>query len=206
MRQTIFGLVALAAVTFGIHADTYAQDNNRENRRAEMQARQRERLVKELKLTDEQKPKFEETYTRYQSELASLRNQSEVDATTGATLQKDSDSDKKDKKDKQELTDAEATARLQAYFDQQTAQLQRQQMRLDIQKKYCAEFSAFLSPQQIVKMFREGQRARGGNNRQAGGRNRGGRDGFGDGQRGGGPRGGFGGGNQGGFGGPGSGF
>ena len=219
MKQTIIGLATLAAVAFGLNANAQAQDsNNRENRRAEMQARQRERLVKDLELTDEQKPKFEETYTRYEAELASLRTQeTEVDAMSGATAQQESSGDKadkkskkekKDKKEKKELTDAEATTQLQAYFDRQTAQLQRQQLRLDIQKKYCAEFSAFLTPQQLVKVFRSGQRGAGDNNRQAGGRDRSGRGnrgGRGGGGFGGGPRGGgFGG--DGGFGGPGGGF
>ena len=207
MKQTILGLITLATITFGFNANTNAQDNNRESRRAEMQARQKERLVKDLDLTDEQKPKFEEVYTRYQNELATLRPQrDDVDAQSGATAQQDTDKkDKKGKKDKKELTDAEATTQLQAYFDQQNEQIQRQQQRLDIQKKYCAEMSAFLTPQQLRKVFRQpmqggrGQQAgRGGQGRRNG---QGGRGGFG-----GGPRGGGFGGDQGGFGGPGGGF
>ena len=200
MRHTILGLITMATLTFGFNANTNAQDNDRAERRTEMQSRQRERLAKELKLNDEQKTKFNDVYARYQNELAALMAPAEgVDAQTGASAQQES----KSKKEKKELTEAEATAELQKYFDQQAEQLQKQQARLDIQKKYCAELSAFLTPQQLVKVFRQ-QRGRNGNGngqqRQRG--NRDNRDGFGGGPRGGG----FGGGDRGGFGGPGGGF
>lgn len=201
MKQTILGLITLATITFGFNANANAQDNNRENRRAEMQTRQRERLVKELDLTDEQKPKFEESYTRYQTELASLRpERDDADAQSGASAQQDS----KKKKDKKELTEEEATVQIQAYFDQQSEQIQRQQQRLDIQKKYCAEMSAFLTPQQLVKVFSQPQMGQRGQQGRQGGR--GGRGGFGGGPRGGGFGGGGFGGGQGGFGGPGGDF
>ena len=203
MKHTILGLITMATLTFGFTANANAQDNDRASRRAEMQNRQRERLVKELKLTDEQTQKFNDVYGRYQAELSALIATAEgVDAQTGASAQQD----KKDKKEKKELTDAEATAELQKYFDQQAEHLQRQQARLDIQKKYCAELSAFLTPQQLVKVFRQ-QRGRDGNGngqqrQQRGNRGgRGGRGGFGGGPRGGGFGGGFGGGDRGGFGG-----
>ena len=88
MKQTLFGLALLATITFGFANNTNAQDNQGQNqRRAEMQARQRERLEKDLKLTDEQKPKFEEVYGRYQQELLSQIPQREisVDGETGAS-------------------------------------------------------------------------------------------------------------------------
>ena len=111
----------------------------------------------------------------------------QTDGETGASAQQD-------RKEKKELTDAAATARLQELFTRQENQIQQSQQRLDIQKKYCAEFSSFLTPQQLLRVFQPQQnRVRG----QMGGRGqggRGGRGGFG------GDRGGFGG--QGGFGGP----
>ena len=73
------------------------------------------------------------------------------------------------------------------------------QKRLDIQKKYSAEFAKVLTPQQVLKVLTP--------QRGQGGRGQGQR---GDGERRGnfegGPRGGFGGGPRGGFGGPGGGF
>lgn len=184
--KTSFFMIAFAAMTLGSINSTNAQtDNDGENRRAEMQTRQKERLIKDLKLSDEQKAKFEPVYEKYQAELVALRPQrQQTDGETGASAQQD-------RKEKKELTDAAATARLQELFTRQENQIQQSQQRLDIQKKYCAEFSSFLTPQQLLRVFQPQQnRVRG----QMGGRGQGGRGGFGGG------RGGFGG--QGGFGGP----
>jgi len=136
-----------------------------------------EQLVKDLKLTDEQKAKFTPIYTNYQKELAELRlNQNREQAQ---------------QQNKKDLTEAEATAQLQEVFTRQEEQIQQSQLRLDIQKKYCAELSSVLTPQQLLRVFQPQQ----GRNRQGGQGNRGNFNG---------PRGGFGGG--GGFGGPGGGF
>ena len=171
MKKTVF-ILSMAAILLG-SINTNAQDNNnREGRRAEMQTRQKERLVKDLKLSDEQRTKFEPIYENYQKELAALRPQREkVDGETGATQQGK-------KKEKEELTDAVATSRLQAIFDRQAEQIQQSQQRLDIQKKYCAELSGILTPQQLLRVFQSQQQRNGQRN----------------GQRQGGPRGGFGGG------------
>lgn len=177
MKKTLLTL-ALAFLTIGNVA--MAQNNN-DARRAEMQARQMERLERDLKLTDEQKPKFEEIYKRYQEELQSVRQNQTRNANN------DNDS-------KKELTEEEATAQLAEVFAQQEAQLSQMQARIDIQKKYCAELSQVLTPQQLLKVF---QPQRG---QQQGGRGNGGRGGFGGGGGFGGPGGG------GGFGGPGGGF
>lgn len=176
MKKIIF-ILSMAAMLFGSINNTNAQDNRgRENRRAEMQARATERLIKDLKLSDEQKAKFEPIYQNYLKELSALRTERQQ-------------ADENDSK-KEELTDAVATSRLQAIFDRQAEQIQQSQQRLDIQKKYCAELSSILTPQQLLRVFQPQQR-----NGQRGGQGfRGGRGGQG------GPRGGFGGG-QGGFGG-----
>ncbi|MBQ9285553.1 MAG: Spy/CpxP family protein refolding chaperone [Bacteroidaceae bacterium] len=179
MRKSIF-LVAFAALTLGNAIDANAQNNNgRDNRRQEMQARMTEQLIKDLKLTDEQKAKFEPIYANYQKELAELRqNQNREQA---------------EERNKKELTEAEATAKLQEVFTRQEQQIQQQQQRLDIQKKYCAELSGVLTPQQLLKVFQPQQNR----TRQGGQQGPRGGGGFG------GPRGGgFGGG---GFGGPGGG-
>ena len=181
MKKVIF-ILSMAAMLFGSINNTNAQDNrDREGRRAEMQARMTERLIKDLKLTDEQKAKFEPIYQNYMNELAALRPQ----------RQQAEENESK----KEELTDAVATSRLQAIFDRQAEQIQQSQQRLDIQKKYCAELSGVLTPQQLLRVFQPQQQRNG----QRGGQ------GFRGGQ--GGPRGGFGGpgggfgGGQGGFGG-----
>lgn len=178
-------LTAMAALLFGAIATANAQDNDRDARRQEMRTRQTERLVKDLKLEGEKKSQFEAIYERYLDELTALHPQQNRDA--------DSDRSKK------ELTDEQATAKLNEVFARQAEQIQQQQLRLDIQKKYCAEFSSILTPQQLLRVFQQQGGRQGGQNgmRQGG---QGGRGGFG----GGGPRGGFGGG--GGFGGPGGDF
>lgn len=179
MKRNIV-LVALAALLMGAVSTVNAQeDNGRDARRQEFQARQTERLVKDLKLEGEKKTQFEAVYKRYQEELAATRQQ---------TRQRDEDDTKK------ELTDEEATAKVNEIFTRQEEQIQQQQLRLDIQKKYCAEFSTILTPQQLVRVFQQpqGNRQSGRSGFQQGGR--GGRGGFGGGPRGGGFGGGFGGG------------
>lgn len=181
MKKTIFATVlAIAGMMFTTSVS--AQDNdNRAARRAEFQARQTERLMKDLKLTDEQKQKFEPAYQRYLEEL-------------NATLSLD-EANNRSQQDYDKLTDAEATEQLQQHFTRQEAQLLQQQTRLEIQKKYLAEFSAILTPQQLLRVFRPQNQRNGNDFRGRGGR--GPRGGFGDGQRGG-----FGDGQRGGFGGP----
>ncbi|MBO4800445.1 MAG: hypothetical protein J5545_01105 [Bacteroidaceae bacterium] len=178
--------LTMVAMLFGFLTNTNAQDNNdRAARFQEMQARQTERLVKDLKLSDEQKAKFDPIYARYLEEMAATRTQQN----------RERQADRKEK----DLTDEEATAQLNEQFARQAEQIQQQQLRLDIQKKYCAELSSVLTPQQLLRVFQPQQMNRQGGNRQGG--NRGGfggnRGGFG------GPGGGFGGG---GFGGPGGDF
>ena len=185
MKKSVF-LFAFATLTLGNALNVNAQnDNDRAARRQEMQARITEQLIKDLKLTDEQKAKFEPIFANYQKELAALRQ--------------DQNRDQAEQRNKKDLTEAEATAQLQEVFTRQEEQIQQSQLRLDIQKKYCAELSGVLTPQQLLKVFQPQQNR----NRQGGQGNRGG---FG-GQRGGfgGPGGGFGG-PGGGFGGPGGGF
>lgn len=179
----------MVAMTFGTIHNTNAQDNqDRDGRRQEMQARMTERLISDLKLTDEQKVKFEPVYQNYLKELSSLRTQR-------------NQADDDQQRSKKDLTDAEATSQLNDIFTRQAEQIQQQQLRLDIQRKYCAELSSFLTPQQLLRVFQPQQQNR---QRQGGQQNR--RGGFDGGPRGGGFGGGGFGGPGGGFGGPGGGF
>ncbi len=196
MKASIFTL-ALTALLFGSALNTNAQENNdRESRRAEMRTKQMERVVKNLKLSDEQRTKFEPIYTSYQDELfALMAPKGKMDGGKKADAKKKG----KDKKDKEELTDAEAAERLQQVFDRQAEEIQKSQQRLDIQKKYCAQFSSFLTPQQLLRLFQpRGQQRNGRQQGRSAQNGRGGRGGRGGNQgMGTGPRGGFGGGPQG---------
>ena len=137
MRKSLF-LIALATMFFaGINNTNAQNDNERRGRIAEFRARQTEQLIKDLNLNDEQKTQFEAVYKNYQEELIALRQERGQEASDQT----------------QDLTDEQATARLQEVFDRQAQQIQQSQMRLDIQKKYCSEFSAFLTPQQLLKVF-----------------------------------------------------
>ncbi len=125
-----------------------------------MQARQTERLMKDLELTDEQKAKFEPIYSNYQKELVAVYQNAERNNGSSNDTKK-------------ELTDAEATAQLQEVFTRQAEQIQQSQLRLDIQKKYCAELSGVLTPQQLLKVFspRQNRTRQGANAYRQGGRN-----------------------------------
>ncbi len=178
MRHTLF-IITLAAALSGATYNTNAQDNSgRTQRRTEMQARQVERMAKELNLDDSQRAKFDPIYKAYLAELAATRNDE---------ARQHGDSREKDPKS---LTDEEAAARLATLFDRQEQQLQQQQQRLAIQRKYASELVAVLTPRQLLKVFTPKPQ-----NRQGAGQMRprqggGARQGFG------GQRGGFGGGEE----------
>ena len=162
-------------------------DEERAQRRAEMIQRQGEELAKDLKLSDSEKTSFMELYTKYQNEMMSQFQFQRRDQNNG-----------EERKKLSEMTDEEVTARIQEAFARQAQQIEQQKARLEIQKKYYAEFSKTLKPQQLIRIFGQqrpqGQRGQQGNQQgQRGQRGNGGRGGCG------GPGGGFGGG---GFGGP----
>ncbi|MCR5820397.1 MAG: hypothetical protein K6F94_05565 [Bacteroidaceae bacterium] len=159
MKKSLFAIM-LAVVSFACVQTANAQDN-RDARRQEMQKKMMERVEKNIKLDDSKKAKFEEIYSRYQTELFSVRSDRQ-------------NARQRDEKKAEKLTDDEATARLQAQFQRQAEQIQQQQTRLEIQKKYCAEFSSVLTPQQLVILYQP-QQERG--NRQGGQRQGGQRQG-----------------------------
>ena len=177
--------MALMSVASG-KAQDQTSDEDRARMREEMVKRQTENLVKDLKLSGDEKTAFEELYAKYQNELMSQFQ----------FQRRDRDGDGERKK-LSEMTDEEITARIQEAFDRQEKQIEQQKARLEIQKKYYAEFSKTLKPQQLIRIFGQ-QRPQGqrGDQNQRGGQ--GGRGGFQGG------RGGFGGpgGGPGGFGGP----
>ena len=92
------------------------------------------------------------------------------------------------------MSDEEITNRIKGAFERQEKMIEAMQKRLDVQKKYYAEFGKTLKPQQLMKIFGQQRPSQGQRDGQRGPRD-GGRGNFGGG------RGGFGG--NGGFGGPG---
>lgn len=147
--------------------------------RSEMMNRRAEQLADNLGLKDESKTAFVETYKTYQQELISAR-MAGIDPSSMRNNEKTED-----------LTDEEATKRIQAQFDREAQQIVNAYNALEVEKKYYAEFAKTLTPKQLMQIF-VNQPRMGRNNRPAmGGQNRGNRS-FRGGQRGGFPGGNFG--------------
>ena len=158
----------------------YAQQGQRsEEERAQMRTemikRVAERTAKDFDLKGDSKDAFMKVYEEYQTEM--------FQTNQGGIRQRGQEGE-----EKKELSAEEANAKIQEQFTRQEEQIATMQKRLEIQKKYSAEFAKILTPQQVLKVFTP-QR-----NNQRNGQQRG----QGDGQR----QGSFGGG-RGGFGGPG---
>ncbi len=187
-------LFIVSALTFLFMGNVYAQQGQRtEEERAQMRAemikRVADRSAKDFDLKGDAKEAFLTTFTAYQTEM--------FQTNMGGMRQRGQEAD-----EKKELTDEEANAKIQEQFTRQEEQIATMQKRLEIQKKYSAEFAKILTPQQVLKVLtpqRNGQRGQGNGQRGQGN----GQRGQGDGQRGpggfGGGRGGFGGGFGGGF-------
>lgn len=177
-------LFIVSALSFLFIGNVCAQqgqrsEEDRAQMRAEMIKRVAERSAKDFDLKGDAKEAFLTTFTAYQTEM--------FQTNQGGMRQRGQEAD-----EKKELSDEEANAKIQEQFTRQEEQISTMQKRLEIQKKYSAEFAKILTPQQVLKVLTP-QR----NNQRNGQR------GQGDGQRGqGGFGGGFGGG-RGGFGGPG---
>lgn len=176
-------LFIVSALTFLFVGNVCAQqgqrsEEDRAQMRAEMIKRVAERSAKDFDLKGDAKEAFLTTFTAYQTEM--------FQTNQGGMRQRGQEAD-----EKKELSDEEANAKIQEQFTRQEELIATMQKRLEIQKKYSAEFAKILTPQQVLKVLTP-QR----NNQRNGQR------GQGDGQRG---QGGFGGGRGfgGGFGGPG---
>lgn len=145
-------------------------EEDRAKMRAEMIQRVAERSAKDFDLKGDAKDLFITTYTAYQNEMFD---------TNQGNRQRSSEAD-----EKKELSNEEATAKIEELFTRQTEQITTMQKRLEIQKKYCAEFSKMLTPQQVLKVMtpqRNGQRGQRGQRdgqRDGGWQRGGGRGGF----------------------------
>lgn len=191
MKKIFFVMaVALVVCTTAKAQRRQMTEEERNQQRAEMIQRQTERMAKDLDFDDDaKKTAFMTTYMQYQYALQeAMGDMSQMFRP------------REEEKKAEKMTDEECYAKIKEVLDQQEQQAAQSAKRLEVTKKYLAEFMTTLTPQQLYKVF--GQRQRGfGNMGGQGGRggNRGG--GFGGGM----PGGGFGGG---GFGGgmPGGGF
>lgn len=170
-------LMFIMALGLLISGQAYAQEaesaEGREAKRAEMIAKSGERLAKSFGLDDAKKESFLTIYTEYQTEMF---------ATNERPDRKEA-AKEKEEGDKKELTDAQATERIQANFEKQEKQVAQLQKRLEIQKRYYTRFAEVLTPAQILKaMFPQRPRQQANNQQRQGGMRPGGfgeRGGFG---------------------------
>ena len=191
MKKTIIVAVLALLSSTAVSAQERMSQEEREKAMAERIERAADRVAGDLKLKDDAKKSFIQTYTAYQKEMfATNTNQ-------GQRLEQNGRNE-----EKKELSKEEAQAQLKENFERQEQQIATMQKRLEVQKKYAEEFSKTLTPQQVLQVLTP-QRGQGGNRDQM--RRQGDNDqrrNFEGGNRGnfnGGPRGG-------GFGGPGGGF
>ena len=182
-------LLVLSLVTImSMSAMAQRNQENMQARRAEMISTMADRVAKDLNLKDEAKTQFVATYKAYQEELFGTYQTGRNQGQRG-----ERQNDKK-------LTDEEAQKQVEQYFERQEQQIKQQQARLEIEKKYLAEFQKTLTPQQVAKIFTQRQQMGMRQGGMQGGRGFGGQGGMrpGGGFGGGGFGGGFGGGQPGG--------
>lgn len=135
------GLIAVCIWLCGGLSMVKAQqvsDGEFASRREEMVNRQAERLVKDWGLKEDAETSFLDLYRKYRQELAAARK----------AVRRSGKLDTKNT-----MTDEEATQRIQDEFDFQAQQIVDLYNRLEIEKKYYAEFSKILSPKQMVRIF-----------------------------------------------------
>ncbi len=186
MRKSMIVMATLAIVSVGMSAQEQPQRMSEEemaSRRAEMVQKQAERMAKAIDLKDDAKTQIVADNNKYMEALMGAR-------TGNRDGNRENAREERGEKKNKELTDEEATQRVEESFARQEEQIAQSQKALEISREYYAKFKETLTPQQLLKVF--GQQ-RGGQNRQGG---QGGPQG---GPMGGGPRGGgFGGGDMGG--------
>lgn len=144
-------MILVAALTLCLTGVAMAQNEKadadvRPKMRAEMAQKRAERFADEFKLDGTTKTEFISLYKRYMDEIS------------GTMSLPDSEQKAEVDEKKKELTDEEATAKIQANFERQEEQITKMHARLQSQKKYYAEFSRFLTPQQLLKIFSQPRR------------------------------------------------
>ena len=170
-------------------AGVKAQDEESRPDMSKMVQKRAEKLSKELELKDDAKTSFEALYVQYANELVGEQKRERKGDEEKAERGK--------RGDKETLTDAQATERLQQMIERQERQIADSQRRLEVTKKYMAEFQKTLTPQQVLRVMQANDMRQQNNRRgmQGGNRPMRGNGGFGGGHNGGfgGPQGGFGG-------------
>lgn len=128
-RMLIVAALSLMAVG-QVQAQDEQTDESREAKRTELIAKSGERLAKSFSLEGDAKESFLATYAAYQKEMFATNERRERPA----------EARRQDGEGKKELTDEQATERIEANLKRQEQQAGQLQKRVEIQKRYYAEF------------------------------------------------------------------
>ncbi len=165
MKRTMILMAAFAMFSLSMSAQGQRQRLGAEEiakLRAEQVQKQADRLAKDLDLKDDAKANFVAMYTDYQNALADVRMVARDED------REDADADRDNRKEK-DLTDEEATKRLEEVFARQEEQIEQSKKSLEVTREYYAKFKETLTPQQLLKVFSQQQRGgRGGRGGQGG--------------------------------------
>ena len=134
----------LAVVMMTVSVNTFAQKAERRQEGAKPSAEGRaQQIAKEIALDDATTKKFVEVYSQYKNEMRTLGSRSQQGRGT--------------------RSDAETKQAMKENLD-------REQKVLDLRKKYHEEFSKFLTPKQLEKVYELDAKRPGGQRPQKGGR------------------------------------
>jgi len=149
MKTKTLALVAFTIFNLQFSVSAQAQRPSREEReaqRAEMIAKQADKLAKDFNLKGDDKTAFVEQFKAYQRELQEVQR----DGRNRMGNQQGNQDDKK-------MTEEEAKKAVDQYFERQERQIAQLQKRLEIERRYYEEFSKTFTPQQLARIFRQQQ-------------------------------------------------
>ena len=144
MLKDLIRFCMLAVVMITVSVNTFAPMAARRQGGARPSAEGRaQQIAKEIALDDATTKKFVEVYSQYKNELRTLGSRSQPGTGT--------------------RSDADTQDATKEHFD-------REQKVLDLRKKYHEEFSKFLTPKQLEKVYELDAKRPGGQRPQRGGR------------------------------------
>ena len=158
------------------NAQTENEMDKAPEKKGQMVEKRAEKLAEEFELKDGDKAKFVELFVAYKKELRETMPRPAGDMKKHEGKKPDMkkhegkkpgdkkhdkkksddkkcDGKKSPKKPMKPLTDEEATKMLEGKWAFEQKQLEMQQARLNIEKKYSKEFSKMLTPQQMLRVF-----------------------------------------------------
>lgn len=139
-----YRLILVCACLFGLWSAAMAQNRGNDGRpQLSMEERLERRAVRmadEFGLKDETRVKFMASYKAYMQQM--MRHRVAETQMEGENRKKPAD-----------YTDEEAKARVQVEFDRKAQSIVDAYNRLDVEKKYYEEFSTYLNPKQLMRIF-----------------------------------------------------